>query len=91
MTERQEGLVKAWRDDKGYGFVKPNAGGIDVFIHVSNVRDQQPLSRGDRVTFVLGVNRTSGKSEAQQVELIDDTSHLADEVFGGGLDRTLQR
>jgi CspA family cold shock protein len=90
MTERHAGLVKAWRDDKGYGFVKPDAGGNDVFVHVSNVRDQQPLSRGDRVSFVLGVNRNNGKSEAKEVELIDDTSQWADEVFGG-LDRTLGR
>jgi cold shock CspA family protein len=91
MTERQQGLVKAWRDENGYGFVKPDAGGNDVFIPISNVRDQQPLSRGDRVSFVLGVNKTNGKSEAKEVELIDDTSQLADQVFGGGLGRTLGR
>jgi CspA family cold shock protein len=65
MTERRAGLVKAWRDEKGFGFIAPYAGGKDVFVHFSYVQGQEHLQRGDRVAFVLGFNKTNGKTEGE--------------------------
>ena len=47
-----EGIVKWFRDKKGYGFIEQE-GGPDVFVHHSNINDRgfKSLKEGDRVTF----------------------------------------
>ena len=43
----QKGTIKLWNEDRGFGFIKPDAGGNDVFFHVSALKD------GDVVTVEL--------------------------------------
>lgn len=45
----QEGIVKFFNTEKGFGFIKPNAGGEDIFVHATGVIDQ--IRENDRVTF----------------------------------------
>jgi CspA family cold shock protein len=47
------GTVKWFNDDKGYGFIAPDAGGKDVFVHHSAIaRDGfRSLSEGDKVSY----------------------------------------
>jgi cold shock protein len=46
------GRVKVWREDKGYGFIVPDAGGRDLFVHISNVVEGvEALPVGARVQF----------------------------------------
>lgn len=50
---RQTGTVKFYNSQKGYGFIKPDGGGTDVFVHVtaverSGIRD---LNEGMRISF----------------------------------------
>lgn len=49
----QEGTVKFFNFDKGYGFIKPDAGGPDVFVHVSALHSSglDGLNEGQRVSF----------------------------------------
>jgi len=54
---RQMGRVKWFNESKGYGFITPDAGGGDVFVHISNVTDGQPLADGQRVSFIVGPGR----------------------------------
>ena len=54
---RQRGRVKWFSDARGYGFIVPDAGGEDVFVHISNIADGRPLSDGQRVSFVVGHGR----------------------------------
>lgn len=50
MSEKQQGKVKWFREDKGFGFIEiPD--GKDIFVHVSQVTED--LKEGDQVEFVV--------------------------------------
>ena len=52
-----QGTVKNWFDEKGWGFIKPDGGGSDVFVHFKGIVDQvgrRSLIAGARVEFDIG-------------------------------------
>ncbi len=55
MAERQTGTVKWFNNSKGYGFIAPNDGSKDLFVHFSAIQDSgngyRSLNEGDRVEF----------------------------------------
>ncbi|UGB39127.1 cold-shock protein [Frateuria soli] len=52
MNERmEEGTVTHWLDGRGYGFIRPDLGGDDVFVNVRQVEGESYLREGDRVRF----------------------------------------
>ena len=46
-----EGVVARYDADRGFGFITPDAGGADLFVHVSVLRGAETLQEGDRVRF----------------------------------------
>lgn len=52
--DRLTGTVKWFNEGKGYGFIKPDGGGKDFFVHKSQTPDQQGLRERQRVSFVVG-------------------------------------
>lgn len=50
------GTVKWFNDQKGYGFIRPDDGGKDVFVHHSSIQMKgfKTLSENDRVSYELG-------------------------------------
>ena len=58
------GTVKFFNDSKGFGFITPDAGGKDVFVHVNGLTDE--IREGDKVEYDVeegpnGVNATNVK------------------------------
>ena len=62
----QQGTVKWFNGQKGYGFIQPDEGGKDVFVHVSAVERSGigALSDGQRIGFELERDQRSGKESA---------------------------
>lgn len=58
------GTVKAWKEEKGFGFVTPNTGGPDVFVHRNQLTDGPSLVQGALVTFECRFNPARAKYEA---------------------------
>lgn len=60
------GTVKWFNDQKGFGFIQPDDGGNDVFVHISAVNDagMNTLREGQKVTFDVQEDPKSGKSSA---------------------------
>jgi cold shock protein len=63
------GTVKMFNEDKGFGFIKPNDGGVDVFFHVSALREGDEISQGKAVSFKTGPDPKTGKLKAISVDL----------------------
>jgi CspA family cold shock protein len=60
------GTVKWFNETKGYGFIQPDNGGKDVFVHVSAVErsGMRGLAEGQKISYELETDRKSGKESA---------------------------
>jgi len=67
-----QGTVKWFNDQKGYGFIQPDDGGKDVFVHISAVEraGMQGLNEGQKVSFEVVANRKTGKSSAENLRAV---------------------
>jgi CspA family cold shock protein len=66
----QVGTVKWFNAQKGFGFIQPENGGADVFVHISAVERAGlgTLTEGQRISFELTVDRRKGKSSADNLK-----------------------
>jgi CspA family cold shock protein len=66
------GTVKWFNPAKGYGFIEPDEGGKDAFVHISAVERAglSSLNEGQKVSFELQTGQ-NGKSSAENLSLID--------------------
>jgi CspA family cold shock protein len=60
------GTVKWFNETKGYGFIQPDNGGPDVFVHISAVEQagMRGLVEGQKLSFEVIADRRTGKSTA---------------------------
>ena len=60
------GIVKWFNSQKGYGFIQPDDGGKDVFVHISAVERSGlgELAEGQKVNFELRRDRKTGRESA---------------------------
>ena len=64
------GTVKWFNPSKGYGFIQPDDGGKDVFVHVSAVEASElnTLNEGQKISYEVERDRRSGKESAGQLK-----------------------
>ena len=64
------GTVKWFNTEKGYGFIQPDQGGKDVFVHISAVEraGMRTLNEGQKVSHELETDRRSGKQSAGNLQ-----------------------
>ncbi len=67
-----QGTVKFFNAQKGYGFIVQDAGGPDVFVHISAVEraGMRTLVDGQKVSFDIEADRRSGKSAAVNLQSV---------------------
>ena len=64
----RRGTLKSWNDDKGFGFIRPEQGGADVFAHISAMRGERRPSAGDQVLYIAGSD-AQGRPKAEHIRL----------------------
>ena len=71
MTKRMvKGVLKTWKEDRGFGFIKPDDGGKDIFIHISALKgvSRRPIT-GDVIYYQIAKdNRGKYKAVNAQIE-----------------------
>lgn len=65
------GTVKWFNSTKGFGFIQPDDGGADVFVHISAVERAglRGLNEGQKVSYELTRDNRSGKMSAEKLEI----------------------
>jgi len=66
------GTVKFFNTDKGYGFIEPEDGSKDAFVHISAVERSglSTLSEGQKVSYELVSDQRSGKMSADNLKVV---------------------
>ena len=64
-----KGTVKWFNSQKGFGFIQPDDGGRDVFVHISAIEraGMSGLNEGQTISFEIVADRRTGKSSADNL------------------------
>ncbi|MCD7060241.1 MULTISPECIES: cold-shock protein [Pelagibacterium] len=67
------GTVKWFNTQKGYGFIQPDEGGADVFVHISAVQNSgmAGLDEGQKISYEIVKDKRTGKSAAGNLAAAD--------------------
>jgi CspA family cold shock protein len=66
------GTVKWYNSQKGYGFIQPDDGGKDAFVHISAIdrAGMSDLREGQKISFELVTDERSGKMSADKLQAV---------------------
>jgi CspA family cold shock protein len=66
------GTVKWFNGQKGFGFIQPDEGGKDVFVHISAVEraGMSNLNEGQKISYEVIADRRTGKSAADNLRAV---------------------
>ena len=69
--EMATGTVKWFNETKGYGFIQPDNGGKDVFVHISAVERAglRSLKDGQKISYEVESDRRTGKESATNLQV----------------------
>jgi uncharacterized membrane protein YsdA (DUF1294 family)/cold shock CspA family protein len=74
---RYEGKITNWKDGQGFGFITPNSGGKQVFVHIKSFSNRQRRPVGNEmVTYGLQID-ARGRVQAESVAFVDERVPLA--------------
>jgi cold shock protein len=68
-----QGTVKFFNDQRGFGFIQPDDGGKDIFVHISAVEraGMRVLNEGQKIAFdVVADRKNPGKSSAENLQAV---------------------
>jgi len=67
------GIVKWFNGQKGFGFIQPEDGSVDVFVHISAVEQAglTGLKDGQKISYELAADRRTGKSSATRLQTVE--------------------
>ena len=84
---RHQGRITYWNDAKGFGFITPNGGRDQVFVHIRAFAraDRRPAG-SELVTYELAVDERN-RARAEQVEFVDDARGIASRASAPGAAR----
>jgi cold shock protein len=84
MTKRNiKGVLKTWKEDRGFGFIKPDTGGKDVFIHISALQgaSRRPIV-GDVIYYqITKDNRGKYKAINAQIEGVSLSGNITENLL----------
>src|SRR5664279_1772903 len=87
MTRRMiKGVLKTWKEDRGFGFIKPDDGGKDIFIHITALKavSRRPTT-GDVIYYQIAKdNRGKYKAINAQIEGVSLVEDKAGELLKPG-------
>ena len=64
------GTVTHYNDDRGFGFIAPDGGGADLFVHANDLVNADELRRDQRVSFEIATDHRHNKPRADQVRVL---------------------
>ena len=68
-----KGTLKKWNADRGFGFIAPDDGAPDIFVHVSALRSGR-VNEGDTLQFDIGKSERNGRTVATRVTVVARSS-----------------
>ncbi len=85
MAKETQGILKTWKDDRGFGFIKPDDGSDDIFIHISALKGfvRRPY-RGDVIYYEVEQTE-DGKSKAVNARIEGVEIHAEESVSKLGI------
>ena len=71
---RQNGTLKFFNNDRGFGFITPESGGKDVFVHISAIERSglQQLAEGTKLSFETEDDRRGRGPQAVNLQLVEE-------------------
>lgn len=75
---RYQGRVTSWKDEQGFGFITPNSGGKQVFVHITAFSNRQRRPIGNEIVTYEVNKDASGKLKAERVLYIDEPGRSND-------------
>ena len=69
MLNKQQGQIKKWQDDKGFGFIETDTGD-SVFFHINEFKARRRPDVGEQVVFTSGQD-SQGRMRAKDVQELD--------------------
>jgi CspA family cold shock protein len=65
-----QGVVVGFKDDRGFGFIRPDGGSGDIFVHARDIANADKLNQGQRVSFEIIMDDKRGKQRADRVRVL---------------------
>jgi uncharacterized membrane protein YsdA (DUF1294 family)/cold shock CspA family protein len=74
---RYQGKITIWKDDQGFGFITPNAGGDQVFVHLKAFSNRKWRPAGNEIVTYELADDQNGRARAENVAFVSDSSPAA--------------